>query len=95
VTRSPSTLLADHWSLTKPDINLLIGITTAAGSCLGLPPQLHGFPFVRLFNPVVATLLVAGGTWPRSDPPTTARRLLLALIVYLPMIFVLMVLDRQ
>jgi len=62
VTRSPSTLLADYWSLTKPDVNLLIGITTAAGFCLALPGHVHGLPFARLFHTVVGTLLVAGGT---------------------------------
>jgi protoheme IX farnesyltransferase len=56
------TRLADYWSMTKPDVNLLIGITTAAGFCLGRPPHEDGFPFLRLVNAVVGTLLVAGGT---------------------------------
>jgi protoheme IX farnesyltransferase len=57
-----STRLADYWSLTKPDVNVLIGLTTAAGFCLGRPAQFHGFPFIRLAHTVVGTLLVAGGT---------------------------------
>jgi protoheme IX farnesyltransferase len=48
--------------LTKPDVNLLIGLTTAAGFCLGRPAHLHGFPFIRLAHTVAGTLLVASGT---------------------------------
>jgi protoheme IX farnesyltransferase len=57
-----STWLADYWSLTKPDVNLLIGFTTAAGFCLGRPNQVHEFPVVRFLHTLVGTLLVAGGT---------------------------------
>jgi protoheme IX farnesyltransferase len=57
-----STRLADYWSLTKPDVNVLIGLTTAAGFCLGRPAHVHGFPFIQLAHTVVGTLLVAGGT---------------------------------
>jgi protoheme IX farnesyltransferase len=53
---------ADYWSLTKPEVNLLIGLTTAAGFCLGRPAQFHGFPFIRLAHTVAGTLLVASGT---------------------------------
>jgi len=53
---------ADYWSLTKPEVNLLIGLTTAAGFCLGRPQGLDGFPFIRLVHTVVGTLLVASGT---------------------------------
>jgi protoheme IX farnesyltransferase len=52
----------DYWALTKPDVNLLIGITTAAGFCLGRPLHDAGFPFLRLAHTVLGTLLVAGGT---------------------------------
>jgi protoheme IX farnesyltransferase len=41
---------------------VLIGVTTAAGFCLGRPAQLHGFPLIRLAHTVVGTLLVASGT---------------------------------
>ena len=54
--------LADYWSMTKPDVNLLIGITTATGFCLGRPPHEDGFPFLQLAHTVVGTLSVAGGT---------------------------------
>src|SRR6266849_1679670 len=57
-----STRSADYWSLTKPEVNLLIGVTTAAGSWLGRPQGLDGFPFIRLLHTVVGTLLVASGT---------------------------------
>jgi len=57
-----STWSADYWSLTKPEVNLLIGLTTAAAFCLGRPQGLVGFPFIRLANTVAGTLLVASGT---------------------------------
>jgi len=57
-----STRSADFWSLTKPEVNLLIGFTTAAGFCLARPQGLDGFPFIRLVNTIVGTLLVASGT---------------------------------
>jgi protoheme IX farnesyltransferase len=57
-----STRSADYWSLTKPEVNLLIGLTAAAGFCLGRPQGLDGFPFIRLVHTVVGTLLVASGT---------------------------------
>ena len=57
-----STRSADYWSLTKPEVNLLIGLTTAAGFCLARPQGLDGFPFIRLVHTVAGTLLVAGGS---------------------------------
>src|ERR1700682_6268118 len=62
VTMPRLTRPADYWSLTKPDVNLLIGLTTAAGFCLGRPAHVHGFPFLRLAHTVAGTLLVASGT---------------------------------
>jgi protoheme IX farnesyltransferase len=53
--------LADYWTLTKPDVNLLILITTAAGFCLGRPVQ-SGFPILLLVHTLAGTLLVASGT---------------------------------
>jgi protoheme IX farnesyltransferase len=53
---------SDYWSLTKPEVNLLIGLTTAAGFCLGRPAGLEGFPFITLIHTVAGTVLVAGGT---------------------------------
>src|SRR5271154_2813998 len=56
---------ADFWTLTKPEINLLIVIATAAGFYLGQPSQHPSqtgrFPFVLLINTLVGTLLVASG----------------------------------
>jgi heme o synthase len=53
-------VLFDYWTLTKPEVNLLILITTLAGFWLASPlPPSWGF---RLFNTLVGTLLVASGT---------------------------------
>ena len=54
--------LADYWTLTKPEVNVLIAITTFAGFCLARPIQSHPFPFVLLIHTLLGTLLVAGGT---------------------------------
>ena len=59
---SPATVLADYWALTKPDVNLLILITTAAGFCLARPIRLVGFPVLLLIHTLTGTLLVASGT---------------------------------
>jgi len=53
---------ADYWALTKPEINFLIAIATFTGFYLGLPTQLHGFPFALLIHTLLGTLLVASGT---------------------------------
>src|SRR5215469_13161730 len=54
--------LADYWALTKPDVNLLILITTFAGFWLARPMRWHNFPFLLAFHTLLGTLLVAGGT---------------------------------
>lgn len=59
---SRSGALADYWALTKPDVNLLILITTAAGFCLARPIHLVEFPFLLLVHTLAGTLLVASGT---------------------------------
>jgi protoheme IX farnesyltransferase len=52
--------LADYWSLTKPEVNILIGITTLAGFCLGSArPQ--GSSLSLLLHTLLGTMLVAGG----------------------------------
>jgi protoheme IX farnesyltransferase len=61
-SRSASAVLADYWTLTKPEVNLLIVITTLAGFCLALPSHLQHFPTVLLINALLGTLLVASGT---------------------------------
>jgi protoheme IX farnesyltransferase len=58
----PASALADYWALTKPEVNLLIVITTWAGFCLGRPASSHSFPFLLLIHTLLGTLLVAGGT---------------------------------
>lgn len=54
--------LADYWALTKPEVNVLIGITTFAGFLLAWPALGPPFPFLRLVHTVLGTLLVAAGT---------------------------------
>jgi len=54
--------LADYWALTKPDINLLILVTTATGFCLAPSIHLAGFPVLLLVHTLAGTLFVAGGT---------------------------------
>src|ERR1700691_3388693 len=56
-----STLLSDYWALTKPEVNFLILITTFVGFYLASATD-GQFPFARLFNTLLGTLLVAGGT---------------------------------
>jgi heme o synthase len=54
--------LADYWSLTKPDVNLLIGLTTAAGFWLGRASQGGDSALMPLLHAVAGTLLIASGT---------------------------------
>jgi heme o synthase len=62
---NPSTIVAlrsklrDYYTLTKPEVNLLILITTSAGFYLGSPIPLR---IAALTNTVLGTLLVASGT---------------------------------
>jgi len=56
-----STLLADYWALTKPEVNFLILITAFVGFYLA-PASNGRFLFARLFNTLLGTLLVASGT---------------------------------
>jgi protoheme IX farnesyltransferase len=51
--------LGDYYVLTKPEVNLLILMTTSAGYYLGLRGPFH---FAGLLNTLVGTLLVASGT---------------------------------
>jgi heme o synthase len=59
---SASTLVADYWALTKPEVNFLIVITTFAGFYLGCANAGRQFSFLALFNTLLGTLLVASGT---------------------------------
>jgi protoheme IX farnesyltransferase len=51
--------LRDYYTLTKPEVNLLILMTTSAGYYLGLKGPLR---VVGLVNTLLGTLLVASGT---------------------------------
>jgi len=57
-----STLLADYWALTKPEVNFLILITTLVGFYLASADERRPFPLAGLFNTLLGTLLVASGT---------------------------------
>jgi len=59
---APSSVLADYWALTKPEVNFLIVITTFAGFCLGSGAGWQDFPLLRAINAIFGTLLVASGT---------------------------------
>lgn len=57
-----STVLADYWALTKPEVNFLIVITTFAGFYLARADQWRDFPLWLSINAVLGTLLIASGT---------------------------------
>lgn len=52
---------SDYWALTKPEINVLIAITTAVAFCMAAAASLSTFPWISLLNTVLGTLLVASG----------------------------------
>ena len=54
-------LLSDYWELTKPEINLLIAITTAAGFWMGTSAVLPLFPWMPFAQSLLGTALVASG----------------------------------
>ena len=56
-----ATLLSDYWQLTKPDINLLIAITTGAGFYLGSSAEWSPSSWMILAHTVFATVLAASG----------------------------------
>ncbi|HEY8151521.1 MAG TPA: heme o synthase [Vicinamibacteria bacterium] len=56
-----ATVVSDYWALTKPDVTLLVAITTAAGFCLGARMDLLPLPWFRFLHAMVGTVLVAGG----------------------------------
>jgi len=57
-----ATLLSDYWTLTKPEVNFLILITTFVGFDLGCSNAGHQLSFFASFNTLLGTLLVASGT---------------------------------
>jgi heme o synthase len=56
-----STVLSDYWSLTKPEINFLIGLAAVAAFCLGCREPFARFPWVLLVETLLGTVLVASG----------------------------------
>jgi len=58
-TQALSSKLRDYCTLTKPDVNLLILMTTSAGYYLG---SYGSFRFAGLIDTLIGTLLVASGT---------------------------------
>src|ERR1700748_2097766 len=60
-TRIYSTI-SDCWTLTKPDVNFLIALTTFTGFYLGQTHQPGPFPSSLLVRTLVGTLMVASGT---------------------------------
>src|SRR5262245_36971816 len=52
---------SDYWALTKPDINLLIAITTAVAFYMAVPSSFSSLLSTVLLNTVVGTALVASG----------------------------------
>src|SRR5216684_192903 len=58
---APSRVFAHYLALTKPDVNILIAITTLAGFCLASPVGAHGFPVLLLIHTLLGTMLVASG----------------------------------
>jgi protoheme IX farnesyltransferase len=56
-----STIVSDYCALTKPDVNVLIAITTAAAFYISSPEALSVFPWIRLLHTLIGTVLVASG----------------------------------
>src|SRR5262245_43600846 len=54
-------VLSDFWALTKPDVNLLIAITTFAGYYLACAADSRVALVPAVINTVLGTILVAGG----------------------------------
>jgi heme o synthase len=54
--------LSDYWALTKPEVNLLILITTGVGFYLGGRNEARPLSFPALLNTLLGTLFVASGT---------------------------------
>jgi protoheme IX farnesyltransferase len=54
--------LSDYWTLTKPEVNFLILITTGVGFYLGCGSEARPLSVVSLFSTLLGTLLVASGT---------------------------------
>jgi protoheme IX farnesyltransferase len=53
--------LRDYWALTKPEVNVLIGVAAAAGYYLGCRLQAHAMSSMSLAHTTLGTVLTAGG----------------------------------
>jgi protoheme IX farnesyltransferase len=51
--------IADYWTLTKPEVNFLVLVSTMVGFYLGSPAAI---PLARLIHTLLGTLMVASGT---------------------------------
>ncbi len=51
----------DYWALTKPEVNLLIVITTGAAFCMAQPRAFSAPTLFQLLHTLAGTLLVASG----------------------------------
>jgi len=58
---SASSVLADYWELTKPEINFLIAIAAGAGFWMGTTASVRNFPWVPFVQSLAGTVLVASG----------------------------------
>ena len=105
------TTWGDYWSLTKPEVNFLILISTGAAFYLGWQSALPAIvlmpismiPLLRshagLTYPIIALALSWGFFYFGAElalhrSNAAARRLMLASIIYLPCVFILMVLHK-
>jgi heme o synthase len=56
-----SRVLFGYWELTKPEINFLIVIATAAGFWMGTAAAFPNFPWMPFLHTLLGTVLVASG----------------------------------
>jgi len=56
-----SSVLSGYWELTKPEINFLIVMATAAGFWMGTAAALMNFPWMPFLHTLLGTTLVASG----------------------------------
>src|SRR5260221_5623182 len=62
-----SNVLYNYWTLTKPEINFLICLATAAPFVVGNGEPLARFPCVLLVHTLLGTVLVASGAGPLNQ----------------------------
>jgi len=56
-----SGVLSGYWSLTKPEVNFLIAVSTAVGFWMGTPASFAHFSWTSLLHTLIGTVLVASG----------------------------------